>query len=108
MKDKKQNIGLNYNYQVAVDSKNGMVVSQYLTQNPTDAHELFEILNHIKIEMDIYPQVLVPDNGYMDDIALKYVHKNNIRLLIPDRAESSKSKSKIKENPYTKANLTYN
>ena len=108
MKDKKQNIGLNYNYQVAVDSKNGMVVSQYLTQNPTDAHELFEILNHIKIEMDIYPQVLVVDNGYMDDIALKYAHKNNIRLLIPDRAESSKSKSKIKENPYTKANLTYN
>ena len=26
MVDKKENIGLNYNYQVAIDSKNGMVV----------------------------------------------------------------------------------
>ena len=34
---KKENMGLNYNYQVAVDSKNGMVVGQYLTQNVMDA-----------------------------------------------------------------------
>ena len=48
MMDKKEKIGLNYNYQVAVDSKNGMVVGQYLTQNPTDSKELFEMLHKIK------------------------------------------------------------
>ena len=49
MVDKKGNMGLNYNYQVAVDSKNGMVVGQYLTQNVIGAHELFEMLHEIKI-----------------------------------------------------------
>ena len=45
--DKKGDMGLNYNYQVAIDSKNGMVVGQYLTQNATDDHELFEMLYEI-------------------------------------------------------------
>ena len=47
MMDKKGDMGLNYNYQVAIDSKNGMVVCQYLTQNATDDHELFEMLYEI-------------------------------------------------------------
>ena len=46
-------MGLNYNYQGAVDSRNVMVVDQYLTQNVIDAHELFEMLHEIKIQMGI-------------------------------------------------------
>ena len=108
MMDKKENIGLNYNYQVAVDSKNGMVVGQYLTQNPTDSKELFQMLHEIKIQMGINPKVLVADNGYMDDNIIKYAYDNNIRLIIPDRNESSKNKSKNREKPYHKVNFTYN
>ena len=108
MLDKQKNNGLNYNYQVAIDSKNSMVVGQYLTQNATDAKELYEMLNEIKIEMDFNPQIVVADNGYMDDNVLKYAHENNIRLLIPDRNESSKTKPKNKEKPYAKVNFEYN
>ena len=107
MMDKKENIGLNYNYQVAIDSKNGMVVGQYLTQNATDSKELFEMLNQIKIQMGINPKVLVTDNGYMDDNVIKYAYNKNIRLIIPDRNESSKNKSKNREKPYNKVNFTY-
>ena len=107
MMDKKENIGLNYNYQVAIDSKNGMVVGQYLTQNATDSKELFEMLNQIKIQMGINPKVLVADNGYMDDNVIKYAYNKNIRLIIPDRNESSKNKSKNREKPYHKVNFTY-
>lgn len=107
MMDKKKNFGLNYNYQVAVDSKNGMVVGQYLTQNATDAYELFEMLHEIKIQMGINPKVLVADNGYMNDNVIKYAYENNIRLLIPDRSESSKSKPKNDDNPYAKAKFIY-
>ena len=107
MMDKKENIGLNYNYQVAVDSKNGMVVGQYLTQNATDSKELFEMLHEIKIQMGINPKVLVADNGYMDDNVIKYAYNKNIRLIIPDRNESSKNKSKNREKPYHKVNFTY-
>ena len=107
MMDKKENIGLNYNYQVAIDSKNGMVVGQYLTQNATDSKELFEMLHEIKIQMGINPKVLVADNGYIDDNVIKYAYDNNIRLIIPDRNESSKSKSKNREKTYHKVNFTY-
>ena len=108
MMDKKENIGLNYNYQVAVDSKNGMVVGQYLTQNATDSKELFEMLHEIKIQMGINPKVLVADNGYMDDNIIKYAYDNDIRLIIPDRNESSKNKSKNRQKQYHKVNFTYN
>ena len=107
MMDKKKNCGLNDNYQVAVDSKNGMVVGQYLTQNATDAYELFEMLHEIKIQMGINPKVLVADNGYMNDNVIKYANDNNIRLLIPDRSQSSAAKSKKDENPYAKAKFIY-
>ena len=107
MMDKKKNFGLNYNYQVAIDSKNGMVVGQYLTQNATDAYELFEMLHEIKIQMGINPKVLVADNGYMNDNVIKYAYENNIRLLIPDRSESSKSKTKNGDNPYAKSKFVY-
>ena len=107
MVDKKGNMGLNYNYQVAIDSKYGMIVGQYLTQNATDHNELFEMLHEIKIQMGINPKVLVADNGYMNDNVIKYAYENNIRLLIPDRTESSKNKTKNKEKPYSKTKFTY-
>ena len=44
--------------------------------------------------MGINPKVLVADNGYMDDNIIKYAYDNDIRLIIPDRNESSKNKSK--------------
>ena len=81
MMDKKEKIGLNYNYQVAVDSKNGMVVGQYLTQNATDSKELFEMLHEIKIQMGINPKVLVADNGYMDDNIIKYAYEAKLKIL---------------------------
>ena len=107
MMDKKKNFRLNYNYLVAVDSKNGMVVVQYLTQKATDAYELFEMLHEIKIQMGINSKVLVADNGYMDDNVIKYAYENNMRLLIPDRTESSKSMPKNDDNPHAKAKFIY-
>ena len=59
-----------------------MVVGQYLTQNATDAHELFEMLHEIKIQMGINPQVLVADNGYMNDNVLKYAYEKGYHYAI--------------------------
>ena len=84
-----------------------MVVSQYLTHNATDSKELFEMLHKIKIQMGINPRVLIADNGYMNDNIIKYAHDNNIRLIIPDRNESSKNKSKNREKHYHKVNFPY-
>ena len=65
------------------------------------------MLHEIKIEMEINSQALVADNGYMDDNVIKYAYENNIILLIPDRSQSSKSKSKKDENPYGKPKFIY-
>ena len=50
------------------------------------------MLHEIKIEMGINSTVLVAYNGYMNDNIIKYTYGNNMRLLIPDRNESSKTK----------------
>lgn len=60
-----------------------------------------------EIQMGINPKVLVADNGYMNDNVVKYAYENNMRLLIPDRNESSKTNSKNREKPYHKVNFTY-
>ena len=36
MEDKKGKIGLNYNYQVGIDSRFGFMIDNYITQNPND------------------------------------------------------------------------
>ena len=58
-----------------------MLVGQYLTQNPTDSKELFEMLHEIKIQMGINTQVLVADNGYMDDNIIKYAYEAKLKIL---------------------------
>ena len=40
MIDKEEKNGLNYNYQIAVDGKYGMIVGQYLTSSTNDYREL--------------------------------------------------------------------
>lgn len=40
MLDKKGNIGLNYNYQVAIDDKNDFIVAQKIINDKTDHHQL--------------------------------------------------------------------
>ena len=78
MMDKKENMGLNYNYQVAADSKNGTIVVQYLTQNSTDAHE-------IKIQMGINPHKVNFTYDWKTDSFIcpmdEHLHyKNDIKL----------------------------
>ena len=34
MEDKKGKMGLNYNFQVGMDSKYGFIIDKYVTQNP--------------------------------------------------------------------------
>ena len=56
--------------------------------------------------MGINPKLLVADNGYMNNNVIKYAYQNDKRLLMPDRAESIKSKPKNKK-PFAKANFIY-
>jgi len=48
--------------------------------------------------MVINHQVLVTDNGYLNDNVIKYAYENNIRLLILDWTESSKNNLKLEES----------
>ena len=61
MEDKKENTTLNFNYQVAIDSKCGMAVGHYLTENPTDYQELFEMLHELKLQLGFNPEIVLAD-----------------------------------------------
>ena len=47
MEDNQRKMGLNYNYQVGVDSKFEFIIDNYVTQNPNDGNELLTIVKRL-------------------------------------------------------------
>ena len=95
MMDKEGKTGLNYNYQVATDTKNGMIVAQYLTQNPTDHHELLPMAYEIINNLEFKPNVIIADNAYIQNTTLEFLYNNGILAIMPDRVQSTHSKAEF-------------
>jgi transposase len=92
MKDKKGNMGLNYNYQVAIDDKYDFIVTQKLVNDPTDHHQFIPMADEVKMNLNRHPTLYTADNAYLTDNALEYCYKNNITAIMPDRTENIKTK----------------
>jgi transposase len=108
MKDKKGNIGLNYNYQVVTDDKNDFIVAQKLVNDPTDHKQAIPMMQQTKKNLSKYPDFSTLDNGYLTNETLEFFFRENINAVIPDRNESSKIKNKTKDNKFKKPNFQYN
>lgn len=108
MKDKKGNMGLNYNYQVAIDDKYDFIVAQKLVNDPTDHHQFIPMADEVKMNLNRHPTLYTADNAYLTDNTLEYCYKNNITAIMPDRTENIKTKHPKSENRYRKHNFQYN
>jgi kynurenine formamidase len=108
MKDKDDKIGLNYNYQVAIDSKNDFIVAQKLINLPTDHHQLIPMIENVKMNLRKHTDYYTADNGYLTDEAVEYLYKHNIKAIIPDKDPIIKNKNKKKIKKFSKANFKYN
>ena len=71
MKDKKEVTGLNFNYQAILDGKYEMIIGHYLTNSPTDHYELYNAWQQAKMNLEKNPDILVADNGYLNDDILE-------------------------------------
>ena len=108
MIDKKEINGFNYNYQIAVDDKQGMIVGQYLTSNTNDFRELkpmATILKEQTLKNDDF--TMIADNGYYFIENLEQLTYEGIRLVIPDRLSATESKSNNNINEFSKSKFKY-
>lgn len=55
-----------------------------------------------------HPEYYTADNGYLTNESIKYLYRENIKAIIPDRTQSTQYKSKSKNNKFKKSNFKYN
>ena len=114
MINKKGKWEYDYNGQIAVDSHKGIILASYITNNPTDHHELIPLmeqvqsnLTSIEAEIPVNCQVSA-DNGYFTDENTEYHDKHGFDGYISSRKLSRKEKKRnLSEKPFSKDNFDY-
>ncbi len=110
MMNKKNKIEFSYNSQISVDYKFGIILSNSVTQDPTDHNQLIPTIKKIIETIGPLPKdtSFLIDNGYHTLKNLKYIHKNNISAYIPNRKQATQAKTNNKNiKPFSKHNFQY-
>lgn len=107
MNDKKGVYGYNYNYQVATDSKNQMIIYNTVNIQNNDYGQLINMIESSIMSLETKPEFFTADNGYYTDKALEYCFKHDIKIIIPDRTEAERRSDKPKKK-YAKCKFIEN
>ena len=97
MPDKSGIMGLNYNYQTVTDDKYGFRIAHYVTNNSNDQKEAKKLTDMTAQRLHTDDFTICFDNGYWDVDILKAINQTNTRVVIPDGADASRKKKKIKD-----------
>ncbi|WP_244987108.1 hypothetical protein [Methanobrevibacter oralis] len=104
-----------YNVQTIVDEYKVIILSSYITQNPTDHFELIPSIEQLKTNLDgIYEELpsnfqFSPDNGYSTDENTTCIEEKGLDGYISTRKLSRKEKKyNLWEKPFQKDNFYYN
>ena len=114
MKNKKGKWEWDYNAQIIVDEYKGIILSSYITQNPTDHFELIPSIDQLENNLNgIYEEMptnfqLSADNGYSTDENTTYLEEKGLDGYISTRKLSRKEKKyNLWEEPFQKDNFCY-
>ncbi|MDZ4172523.1 MAG: IS1182 family transposase [Methanobacteriaceae archaeon] len=110
MMNKKKRIELSYNMQIAVDHKSGIILSNTVTQDPTDHNQLIPQIKQISETIGPLPSYtkISADNGYFTQPNIEYAYKNKLDAYIPNRKQATTSKKTYKNNkPFSKHKFNY-
>ena len=114
MKNKKGKWEWDYNAQIIVDEYKGIILSSYITQNPTDHFELIPSIEQLESNLiEIYDELpsnfqFSADNGYSTDENTTYLEEKGLDGYISTRKLSRKEKKyNLWEKPFKKDNFTY-
>ena len=114
MKNKKGKWEWDYNAQIIVDEYKGIILSSYITQNPTDHFELIPSIEQLESNLsEIYDKLpsnfqFSADNRYSTDENTTYLEEKGLDGYISTRKLSRKEKKyNLWEKPFQKDNFTY-
>ena len=101
MKNKKGKWEWDYNAQIIVDEYKGIILTSYVTQNPTDHFELIPSIEQLKNNLEeIYDEMpsnfqFSADNGYFTDQNTTYLEKKGQMVTYPPKNAQKKKKNTI-------------
>ena len=114
MKNKKGKWEWDYNAQIIVDEYKGIILTSYVTQNPTDHFELIPSIEQLESNLEgIYDEMpsnfqFSADNGYSTDKNTTYLEEKGLDGYISTRKLSRKEKKyNLWEKPFQKDNFDY-
>ena len=110
MKNKKNKIELSYNSQISVDHKSGIILTNSVTQQPTDHHQLIPQIEKIIEPIGPLPDqtCISADNGYFTQDNIAYINENKLDAYIPNRKQAHEVKiNKKLIKTFSKNNFRY-
>ena len=110
MMNKKNRMELSYNMQLTVDYDSGIILSNSVTQEPTDHYQLIPQIEQTIETIGPLPDdiTLSADNGYYTKTNLQYLEDNGLDGYIPNRKQVYEYKKHfINNKPYSKHNFKY-
>ncbi len=96
-----------YNGQIAVDTKQQIILAAALTPNPVDNSELVPMVEQVKENVGAMPPQASADAGYFSYDNLEYVEKWKIDAYIPDSLLRTLEENKGGSMKYDKGNFHY-
>lgn len=95
-----------YNVQMAVDTSSGVILSAFVTNAENDHRQLPQTLQNIEKVLGKYPELVLADTGYSDDVNFGFMRENGINALIP--VQVHKTDKTKEDDPFCTKNFTYN
>lgn len=110
MKNKKNKKEFSYNSQISVDHKSGIILTNSITQDPTDHHQLIPQIEKIIETIGPLPDdtCISGDNGYSTQDNIEYIYENKVDAYIPNKKQATEAKTHTENNkPFSKHNFKY-
>lgn len=102
MKGKGGGKHFSYNFQVAIDSENHLIATQYITNKENDFYELVPVVDQLKKELDIIPKQVLADTGYFIGREIEMLEqKRAIECYVPIHLNQQQNRMK-------KAQISFN
>lgn len=83
-----------YNAQSVVDEKHGLIVNTDVVNENNDLNQFAEQVNQANEVLDSKCDIACADAGYFDTDELEKIDKQNIKVIVPTKAQASKKECK--------------
>lgn len=100
---KHKGVLVGYNIQAAVDTKHHLILAHYVTNNPSDRHQLVPMSQHVQQALGKQDITILADRGYDDSTSFKTVHEAGVTAIVPKIRTSANRKKGL----FTKEDFVY-